>query len=242
MRMWRHWIVTFGMLGAMLASTTSDAAFYRYRGGDGRFVFVDDLSKVPEAYKNSVKVYPEAEDFMSEDERKALAAERERRVKAKRERYLQHIQRLETASESRRAPAQSQPLATPVTIRNNQVLVPVTVGFRGVETEVTMLLDTGANVTIVHDEVADALGLRWPKRTTMQVVGGRRLRAGIARVNHVTIGDIKLQNVEVGIISHQGGQLPYGGLLGMNVLRQVAFDIDIGNQMIIWRPRDGGEP
>ena len=223
---------------ALLCTPFCDAAFYRYQDGSGRQVFVDDLDKVPAAFKDSVKVYGEAKDNLSDTERRALEAEEAQRRRQHRQRYLQHIRRLEKSDEKKATAEQHPPTAaTPVRVANNQVLVPVKIGYRGLETDVVMLLDTGANVTIIHQEVADALGLRWPKRATMQVVGGQRLRAGIGTLGHVMLGSLRLEDVEVGIINHEGGALPYAGLLGMNVLRQVAFKIDLKNQMITWQPR-----
>jgi predicted aspartyl protease len=232
--------VTIIFWSALLFTALGDAAFYRYQDDSGRQVFVDDIDKVPAAFKDSVKVYGEAADFLSEPERRALEAEEARRQQQHRQRYLQHIRRLEKSAEKKAAAEQNTPpTATPVKVANNQVLVPVKMGFRGLETDVVMLLDTGANVTIIHQEVADTLGMRWPKRATMQVVGGQRLRAGIGTLGHVMLGSLRLEDVEVGIINHQGGDLPYAGLLGMNVLSQVAFKIDLKNQIITWQPRTG---
>lgn len=227
---------------ALLCTALSDAAFYRYQDDTGRLVFVDDIDKVPAAFKDTVKVYGEAADALSEPERRAHEAKEARRQQQHRQRYLQHIQRLEESDEKKAAAEQNPPpAATPVRVANNQVLVPVKMGYRGLETDVVLLLDTGANVTIIHQEVADALGMRWPKRATMQVVGGQRLRAGIGTLGHVMLGSLRLEDIEVGIINHQGGALPYAGLLGMNVLRRVAFKIDLKKQMITWQPRAGGK-
>jgi hypothetical protein len=227
------------IIGCLLSTVSADAAFYRYRDAAGRYVYVDDLSKVPQAFKDSVREYAEPTDAMSETQRRAFEAKEARRQQRQRQRYLQHVRKITEKQESAPAQRPRPPNTTSVQVANNQVLVPVTLSYGGVDTQAVLLLDTGANVTVIHQEVADALGLRWPKRATMEVVGGRRIRAGIARLDRITLGTLHLDRIEVGIIRHQGAKLPYAGLLGMNVLGRVAFEIDLNNQEITWQHRSG---
>jgi len=44
---------------------------------------------------------------------------------------------------------------TQVIIRGNQVLVPVILGYRGRQTEALLLLDTGASITVLYQDIAD---------------------------------------------------------------------------------------
>lgn len=226
------------VLGCVLALTViADAAFYRYRDDDNRTVFVDDLAKVPEAFRDRVRVYPEASDTMTDSQRRAREVEETTQQQRHRQRYLQHVRNIEAKSAKKAASEKKPQTATSIRVANNQVLVPVTLGYGGVETETVLLLDTGANVTTIHREVADALGLRWPKRASMQVVGGRRIRAGLATLGHITLGTIRLEGIDIGIVAHQGAKLPYSGFLGMNVLRRVGFQIDMKNELITWKRR-----
>ena len=50
----------------LVPGAETNAAFYGYRNGDGRYVFVDDVSKIPEAYRHTMQVYPERTDFLSD--------------------------------------------------------------------------------------------------------------------------------------------------------------------------------
>lgn len=214
-------------------------AFYKYRDADGRTVYVDHLDKVPDAFKDTVTVYAEPVDGMTAAERKAYEANEARQEAARREQYRKHVRAI-MAKPRRPVVATSQsPVTTPIEVVNDQVLVPVTLGYRGVTVTTRLLLDTGANITTLHEEVAEALGLRRPKRTSMQVAGGRRIRAGIARLDHIALGTIRLEDVEAGIIEHQGADEPFDGLLGMNVLRQVSFKIDLEKRRITWRQAPG---
>lgn len=226
------------VFGCILALTViADAAFYRYRDANNRTVFVDDLAKVPEAFRDRVRVYPEAADTMTDSQRRTRDVEETRQQMRLRQRYLQHVRKIEAKSAKKEASKKAPPASTSIRVTNNQVLVPVKLGYGGVETETVLLLDTGANVTTIHREVADALGLRWPKRASMQVVGGHRIQAGLATLGYITLGTIRIEGIDVGIVAHQGAKLPYAGFLGMNVLRQVGFQVDMKNEMITWKPR-----
>jgi len=227
------------ILWCVFLAAAADAAFYRYQDAAGRSVFVDDLAKVPEAFRSTVQVYPEAVDAMTDAQREASDAEDARRQHRQRQRYLQHVKDIEAKSGQPAAPEKGALITTSVRVANNQVLVPVKLGYGGVETETMLLLDTGANITTIHQDAATALGLRWPKRTSMQVVGGRRIRAGMATLGYIMLGTLRLNDIEVGIIEHQGATLPYSGLLGMNVLGRVDFQVDLKHQRIIWKQRSG---
>ncbi|MFH1980771.1 MAG: retroviral-like aspartic protease family protein [Pseudomonadota bacterium] len=229
------------IIGCALLTTVAEAAFYRYQDAAGRTVFVDDLDKVPEAFKNTVQVYPEAVDTMTDKQREVFDAEDARRQHDQRQRYLEHLREIEAKSDSSAAAEKDAPVTTRVRVINNQVLVPVKMGYGGMETEAVLLLDTGANITTIHQEVATPLGLRWPKRATMQVVGGRRIRAGMATLEYITLGTLRLKNIDIGIIEHEGAKLPFAGLLGMNVLRRVEFQVDLKNQRIIWKRRSDSD-
>ena len=68
------------VMGFLCVSLTpiSHSAFYKYVDENGRVFYVDDLGKVPEAYRDQIKVYQEKYDDLPEQDRsEALKKERE---------------------------------------------------------------------------------------------------------------------------------------------------------------------
>jgi predicted aspartyl protease len=212
------------------------AEFYKYIDKDGKICFVDDESKIPGQYKDSKKVYREKYDHLSEKERLLIlqkerkelelhqkqedewfAREKERQAQIAREKYLQS-------------------LVTKVTIRGNQVLVPATLGYGGKEIEGLFILDTGAELTTVHEAIADALNIGQSKKIRVQVAGGKLMKAQLAKLNYIKVGPHKKQDMHIIIMGHKGSSVTYDGLLGMNFLRNLDYRIDFANRVIQWEP------
>jgi predicted aspartyl protease len=125
-------------------------------------------------------------------------------------------------------------LKTPVSIDGNRVLVPVTIRHAGKTTNVNLLLDTGASVVTLHRTVIDKLKIRNQKKTRMQLAGGQLIDAHIARVDDVSVGPNKKKDVLVSIIEQIDQNADYDGLLGMNFLRNLRYEIDFENSVIRW--------
>jgi predicted aspartyl protease len=225
----------------LVPGAESNAAFYSYRNGDGRHVFVDDASKIPEAYRHTMQVYPERTDFLSDADKKAFEAlELEKRERA-RELYLQHLKDVESEARLKEAAKSRKTVfaPTPVKIFANQVMVPVTLGYRGSEAKTLLLLDTGANITTVYRNVTRKIGVRQSERVDVQVAGGKRIRAGMARLSYLKAGDAELANPTISIIATPEKMTPFSGFLGMDFLKNFDFRIDYQKQIITWRPRAG---
>lgn len=210
--------------------------FYRYIDKEGKICFVDDDSKIPMQYRDSKIVYREKYDHLSEKQRvlmlnkerkelelhrrqedEWLAEEKERRARIAREKYLQS-------------------LVTKVTIRGNQVLVPATLSYEGKEVEGVFILDTGAELTTVHQQIADELNIGQSKKMRVQVAGGGLITAHLAKLNYIQVGPHKKKDMHIIIIGHKGPSVTHDGLLGMNFLRNLDYRIDFYNQVIQWKP------
>jgi len=235
-------LVVWFLIWCLIPAAGTDAAFYRYRDDNNRYYFVDDVSKIPEAYRHNMQVYQERTDNLNDQDKKAFEAkESEKREKA-RQLYLQHLEQVRSAARqdalSKAKPAKAA--TTKVKIIDNQVLVPVMLGYRGSKTETLLLLDTGANITTVYREVARRIGIRQSERVNVQVVGGKRIRAGVARLSYIKAGEAELANPAISIIEHQGVATPFSGFLGMNFLKHFEFRIDYAQEIITFTPRQEG--
>ena len=124
---------------------------------------------------------------------------------------------------------------TQVIISGNQVLVPVILGYRGRQTEALLLLDTGASITILHQEVADQLNIKQVQKAKLLTFGGKSIPAYVAKLNFARLGPHQKENIYAGIIEYQGPKAAYQGLLGMNFLRNIEYRIDFKNHTLKWK-------
>jgi clan AA aspartic protease (TIGR02281 family) len=116
--------------------------------------------------------------------------------------------------------------AVPIQVLNNTVLVPATLN----DTQgVTLLLDTGAQRTILTPESARRAGLAVPAgaaRRTVAVAGGGRIEVPFLTLRRLQVGDYVLDNVEVGVYPVAPGARLLDGVLGMDVLGRFVFTVD----------------
>ena len=137
----------------LLLPPEAAAEFYRYVDKNGHAVYVDDMSKVPEAYRDQLDVYAERYDHLSPSEREHRLDKERQEVEAERTAREAEIEALR-----RRSMQDSR--ETPVVVEGNKVMVPVLLGYDGVETEAMLVLDTGASIIALHREVAEELAVR----------------------------------------------------------------------------------
>jgi clan AA aspartic protease (TIGR02281 family) len=125
-----------------------------------------------------------------------------------------------------------------VKIIDNQVLVPVTLGYGGKTVQALLLLDTGATNTTISPEIAAKLNisLDQTKKTIGQVVGGGLLEAKRVKLNYIKVGPHTKTDIDIDIIEHIDLASNFDGLLGMNFLRNFRYHINFDNQTINWAP------
>ena len=117
---------------------------------------------------------------------------------------------------------------------NNQILVPVTVRYRGVELQATFLMDTGATGCTISPELANRLNIRSSDTSLgfAQGVGGSMHRVGRAVLDTLTVGPHRKYDISISIIPTGGND----GLLGMNFLHGLRYRLNFDTNQIVWNP------
>jgi len=226
------------------------AEFYKYIDDEGRIFYVDDISRIPEKYRNQVKVYREKYDNLSDTERSRALQRENDQVQEKEQEHQRQIeerllqtQKLEEEERRKQAEADRQKMLekteTKVIVEGNRILVPVTFNNNGVELQVNLLLDTGASQIVLNRRVADQLTIVALNKGLAQVAGGANIYTELGKVNFVKVGPFKMEDAGVLIIAHEGAPVNYSGLLGMNFLKNVEYSIDYKNQVIRWKLPQG---
>lgn len=238
----KHLILLLCLL--VFGSPDLRAEFYKYVDEEGNIFYVDDLSSVPEKYRDRVNVYLEKYDNLSVEEKSQALKREDEQLQQQEELHRQEIERLLQAQEieeeekRKKAEAAQQKLLenseTKVILEGNRILVPVTVGNNGVAMVVNLLLDTGASQIVLNRVVADQLGIVTLRRGLAQVAGGSSISTQLGKVSYVEVGPYKMEDASVLIIPHEGAPVNYSGLLGMNFLKEVSYSIDYKNQVIRW--------
>ncbi|MBU1171066.1 MAG: retroviral-like aspartic protease family protein [Proteobacteria bacterium] len=243
------WLVLF----LSLASDTR-SEFYEYVDENGVKTFTDNPGIIPESKIEGIQVHKEPYDDLPEEERQekikadqAILKELMEKREAERQRYDRIRRTREFSEEVSNRKKKLANSKTPVVIRNNQILVPVTIGYQNKTVQSTLLLDTGATITVIHDNVAGQLGINSGndddgyernadgKIAYAQVAGGGLVRTQNLEVKFIKVGPKILQQHSICVMTYKGSSASMQGLLGLDFLKHFKYDIDYKNSFIIWK-------
>jgi aspartyl protease family protein len=130
----------------------------------------------------------------------------------------------------------------------NAVTVPVTrvgrslvvqVRINGLR-EARLIVDTGADITVLSSDIARDLGLNGSGRSTsmtLNTVGGS-VRADVVRVESLGVGTAEVKNVAVAVHDLPDAQAGVDGLLGLTFLDRFLVTLDAQKGELQLRQRE----
>lgn len=204
------------LCACLLCPAPSPAAIYKYVDDQGRVTFVDSRDKIPPRYRD---------------------ASEEKRYDRGRTVYRSDRPATEEADGALTTPATApEENSTPITLHGAQVIVPVQLEHGGRRRTLNLLMDTGASVTTVFDNAVADMRFSNRRRARTTVADGRQLESYVVEADRFTVGPYSTNGAAILILPREGqGGQGFDGLLGMDFLSQVSYQIDYGRQMLIWR-------
>ena len=123
---------------------------------------------------------------------------------------------------------------TRIIIRKDRILIPVEiVGTRG-SAKLNLMMDTGAQRTFLWRSALPSIGLRKVGRVRAAGIAGSKYASSV-RVKSLNVGPYRLQNAVITLMNPGRYNTGYDGLLGMDFLMKVKYEIDYNRSAIIWK-------
>lgn len=203
---------------ALALSLNSSAQLYEYTDPSGRRVFVDRLSAVPLQFRDQLILRDE------------VVATPQQRAETQR---LRQINEMQIAL--RRIEQLLNKASSPIHFANNQVIVPVEITQGNRTRELSLLLDTGANRTVFHRSAVAGLVAQDRLIGGAQTASGELISLYQSTVDRLQIGPFEIAPAQVQLLDYQGSAA-HQGLLGMDLLAQVQYQLDLEAGVLQWAP------
>lgn len=205
-------------MASLILAVPLQAELYEYRDESGKRIFVDRIYKVPLQYQDQLI------------QRKNPRQSPEERLLARR---LQQIAELERSV--RRIDRLLEKASSPISFTNNQVVVPVQVSRGNRSRELKLLLDTGANRTVFHRHTLEDLVAQPLQIGAARTASGDSIPLYQGQVDKLQIGPFEISPAQVQMLDFNGSSA-HQGLLGMDLLSQVKYQLDLEAQQLYWAP------
>jgi predicted aspartyl protease len=116
------------------------------------------------------------------------------------------------------------------------ILLPAFVNGKG---PFDFLLDTGASMSMLTAELADTIGVEGTEVKEGLGAGGQRIKVPLGRVDSLSIGEAKAEDVQVGITKDLPKCIIARGALGYNFLKGFVLTIDYASNLLtLASPKD----
>ncbi len=225
-----------------LFPTLTYSEFYEYTDEHGVKCFTDDQGRIPEKKVKKLRVHKERFDGLSDEEKEALLkAEKDdiAQMRVKQEEDMKQRADKQKKEDDDKAEQEKlkklESLKTPVSITDNQILVPVTLTNGDKTVTAIMLLDTGANVTNISDNLAQQLNITDGKPSAARVANGSIVKTSQAIIKSMSVGPKTVKSPLITVMKHNGPKLRFQGLLGQDFLKHFQYTIDHKTSHIIWK-------
>jgi hypothetical protein len=122
----------------------------------------------------------------------------------------------------------ASPLATiPINTARDRVMVPLTLN----GSNVSLKLDTGFSMTMIHPDLAAAPGLRRAGDITIMGIAGEE-RAPTYEGAIIDLGGVKYEPRRVGVLNPNATRRRIDGILGSGLFRQYVVEIDFASKRL----------
>jgi predicted aspartyl protease len=226
----------------LLLPPTLRGEFYEYIDKNGVKIFTDDSSLIPDIQQDKTKIHKERYDHLDEEQKNELILHEQEEIDKQKKKTRASLEKFEQQEKIERQQQEDikrqkylEALNTPITISQNKILVPVTIGYANREITRVLLLDTGASITSVNQSVAEQLNINTGKSSAVMVAGGGILKTKLVDVKYIKVGPKTLKNPRIMVLEQKGAPLSFHGLLGQNFLSRFHFTIDYANSLIRWK-------
>ncbi|MET4160990.1 hypothetical protein CFI10_13740 [Marinobacterium iners] len=202
---------------------------YHYVDERGRKVYVDRKSEIPQRYREQVQTIGSVEARTKPISIDLQSVEGQVDEAFNEGLAHQQIGELKSFMDS---------LVTPVLIQGNSVFVPVRLYYGNQMIRVNLLLDTGASRTVLHDDAIADLSIVKRSGSQARVAGGGVIDTRDVAFSRMEVGPYKPENTMLSVIHNHDAGSRFDGLLGMDFLRGIEFDVDFENSRIVWQKSD----